>query len=573
MAVNTRDFDCKNIGPNNVILTVTDNSGNTGTCTAVVTVNYSANPLLTPATDVICDKETTNIRLTCDIPGTTWTWTVNSSPEISGATDDNSGLNSSIIQHLNNMDLIVHNVIYNIIPGVYGKCNLAPITAEVRVNPAPEIEVDMRDTVICDGESTIISVLNPNTSVSGQWMYDLTVESDAGITGNSINGSYTAATDLTETLFNNDTIRHKVIYRFTPFIVPDDGGMVCGGKEKKFTIWVHPGLRYTAESSDFNGFNISCFGKSDGFINIEPSIELSPFTFRWTGPGTFTASTRDIKGLIAGLYTMSITDRNGCTTNEIFELTEPDKLGMTIISSISSDGAYNINCAGGKTGSINVTAFNNAGLVDYLWADGFIGKTRTDLGAAAYKVIISDSNGCHAESVVALTEPEPVKLAFDKTDPLCPEKPDGQIKLTVTGGISGNAYSYLWSDNSTLPAISNIPAGYYSVTVTDMNGCSVKDSVRLLGMNKICLTIPEAFSPNKDLINDIWNIENTDLYPQIEITIYNRWGQALWKSKRGYPVPWNGRTNGEDLPVDSYHYIIDLNNGSKPIIGSITIIR
>jgi large repetitive protein len=92
-------------------------------------------------------------------------------------------------------------------------------------------------------------------------------------------------------------------------------------------------------------------------------------------------------------------------------------------------------------------------------------------------------------------------------------------------------------------------------------------------MNKICLTIPEAISPNKDLINDVWNIENTDLYPQIEITIYNRWGQSVWKSERGYPVPWDGRSRGEELPVDSYHYIIDLHNGSKPIIGAITIIR
>jgi gliding motility-associated-like protein len=498
---------------------------------------------------------------------------VNSSPEISGASGDNSGLNSSIIQHLNNKDLIVHNVIYNIIPRVYGQCNLAPITSEIWINPTPEILVNPRDTVICDGESTTISVQDLNTIVRGQWMYDLVVEPDAGITGNTISGSYTTATNLTETLFNNDTRRHKVVYWFTPKIVPDDGGPVCEGKKKKITIWVHPRLRYTKELSDYNGYNISCYGKSNGFINIEPSVELSPFTFMWSGPGTFTASTEDISGLIAGKYTMRITDRNGCTTTETFDLTEPGKLGMTTTTSVSSDGAYNINCAGGTTGSINVSAFNNVGSVEYLWADGYIGKARTNLGVGTYKVIISDANSCHSESVVTLTAPDPIKLTFDKTDPFCPEKPDGEIRVTVTGGISGNDYTYLWSDNSTQPIISNIPAGYYSVTVTDMNGCSVKDSLRLNGMNKICLTIPLAISPNRDLINDVWNIENTDLYPQIEITIYNRWGQALWKSARGYPIPWDGRSRGEELPVDSYHYIIELNNGYKPIIGTITIMR
>jgi gliding motility-associated-like protein len=59
----------------------------------------------------------------------------------------------------------------------------------------------------------------------------------------------------------------------------------------------------------------------------------------------------------------------------------------------------------------------------------------------------------------------------------------------------------------------------------------------------------------------------------MEITVYNRWGQSVWSSGQGYPVPWDGRSNGSDLPVDSYHYIIDLHNGSKPILGNVTIVR
>jgi gliding motility-associated-like protein len=87
------------------------------------------------------------------------------------------------------------------------------------------------------------------------------------------------------------------------------------------------------------------------------------------------------------------------------------------------------------------------------------------------------------------------------------------------------------------------------------------------------LIIHEAFSPNGDLINDVWYIGNISLYPNMEIMIYNRWGQLVWKSGRGYPQPWDGRSNGADLPVDSYHYVIDLHNGSNPIPGDITIVR
>jgi gliding motility-associated-like protein len=109
--------------------------------------------------------------------------------------------------------------------------------------------------------------------------------------------------------------------------------------------------------------------------------------------------------------------------------------------------------------------------------------------------------------------------------------------------------------------------------VTDANSCSVQGSVDLHPVNESCLILNEAFSPNADGKNDEWIIGNTGLYPDMEITIYNRWGQSVWKSGVGYPVPWDGRSNGADLPIDSYHYIIDLHNGSKPILGDVTIVR
>jgi gliding motility-associated-like protein len=88
------------------------------------------------------------------------------------------------------------------------------------------------------------------------------------------------------------------------------------------------------------------------------------------------------------------------------------------------------------------------------------------------------------------------------------------------------------------------------------------------------LVIPEAFSPNGDLINDSWKIGNIGLYPKAEITVYNRWGQAVWNSEKGYPIPWDGKNSrGVELPVDSYHYAIDLHDGTRMIIGNVTIVR
>jgi gliding motility-associated-like protein len=328
-----------------------------------------------------------------------------------------------------------------------------------------------------------------------------------------------------------------------------------------------------AELSDYNGFNISCYAKSDGFITITPSGDFAPYTFSWSGPDSFTSSTKDISGLKAGQYTVSITDVNSCTSIATFELTQPRQLSMIIDRSTSSDGAYNINCAGANTGFAGVTAINNVGPVNYLWSDGFIGNLRTTIPAGIYKIILTDSNNCNADSTITLTAPDSIKLTFDVTEPFCPKNSDGEVQLTVTGGLPGSDYTYKWSDNSTSQNISNINQGLYIVTVGDMNGCSITDSIQVNSKNATCLIIPNAFSPNGDLINDVWNIGHIEEFPLAEVIIFNNWGVTVWKSEQGYPHPWDGRSNGIMLPIDSYFYIIDLHNGSKPIAGSVTIIK
>ncbi len=334
-----------------------------------------------------------------------------------------------------------------------------------------------------------------------------------------------------------------------------------------------PPLTYSKILSDYNGYNITCNGLTNGFIKINPTSGEPPFIYSWTGQDGFTSSAKDVSGLKAGSYTLTITDRNFCTSTETFDMKEPGKLGMTVSVSESIAGGYNINCAGAMTGSINVEALNYAGTAEYLWSDGINGKARSGLTAGDYGLIITDGNNCHADTLFTLTQPDSIKLSYLIRQPFCTDKPEGSIVLTVTGGVPDAGYFYLWSDNSTLDSLTNIPAGVYNVTVTDLNGCSVKESMRVDPLHDICLSIPNAISPNGDLINDVWNIGMIELYPRAEVVIFNRWGETVWRSENGYPQPWDGRSEGRDLPVDSYHYIINLHNGSRIIIGNVTIVR
>jgi len=415
--------------------------------------------------------------------------------------------------------------------------------------------------------------MNPNTAVQGAWSYDLKVKADGQISVNTAGGTFTTPTSFTEALINSYNKLHKVVYTFSPKITVGNGGSECAGPDRTITIWVNPKVTYSKDVSNFNGVNISCYGNADGYIRISPAAEQAPYIYNWNGPNGFKSSDKDITGLRAGQYTLTLTDANSCSVTETFDLKEPLRLSMTITKAVSADGGYNINCAGSQTGVATVSAVNNVGAVRYLWNDGFVGNNRPTLTAGTYKIIVIDANNCQADSTLTLTEPELIKINFDVTEPFCPDKPDGAIASTVTGGIPGDDFNYKWSENSTGKNISNILEGRYKLTVTDLNGCIVSDSLYVNSLNETCLIIPNAISPNGDLINDVWNIGNIDLYPDVVITIFNNWGEMLWKSEKGYPHPWDGKSNGAKLPIDSYYYVIDLHNGSRPVGGSVTIIR
>jgi gliding motility-associated-like protein len=137
----------------------------------------------------------------------------------------------------------------------------------------------------------------------------------------------------------------------------------------------------------------------------------------------------------------------------------------------------------------------------------------------------------------------------------------------VQSGFTTSEFVHAWNNSSTY---------LLEVQERSMDGClgPVKSLCVVVTVPiYINLTIPEAFSPNSDLINDVWNIGNIEAYPKAQITIYNRWGQSVWRSEQGYPQPWDGKSKGVNLQVDSYHYVIDLHNGSKQIVGSITIVK
>ncbi|HHU98379.1 MAG TPA: T9SS type B sorting domain-containing protein, partial [Bacteroidales bacterium] len=324
--------------------------------------------------------------------------------------------------------------------------------------------------------------------------------------------------------------------------------------------------------SDYNGFSVSCSGKSDGWLRIIPQTGTAPYSYSWSGPAGFTATTDSIYSLREGTYSVTVTDKHLCSVTHDITLVSPGPLSMTLDIGLSNGGSYNINCYGAATGRVNITAVNAVGTPEYIWSDGLTGAARDNFAAGYHEVIMTDANGCVADTSLTLTEPDSMRINFSLISPFCPESNDGSIFAGVTGGEG--AYTFTWSDGQTTQEAVGLVQGLYTVEARDFNGCVVSDSMSLKALNDICVGIPNAFSPDGDGINEFWNITRISYYSEVEVIILNRWGEIVWKSEKGYPEPWDGRaSDGKVLPMDSYHYAIDLHNGEKPIVGHVTIIR
>jgi len=204
----------------------------------------------------------------------------------------------------------------------------------------------------------------------------------------------------------------------------------------------------------------------------------------------------------------------------------------------------------------------------FLWNDGSTGPSFSTGQEGWISLSVTDSIGCILSDSIYLTVNNLPLVDLGKDTTLC-----GEQELILDGGSDGSFFDWSTGDISQTISIFNDGEQEIWVIVTDDNGCVSGDTIKVESPIDNCLTIPNAISPNGDRINDVWNIDQLNLYPNVEIKIFNRWGELIWVSQKGYPQPWDGTSNGRALPIDSYHYIIDLNNGTRPILGHITIIK
>jgi gliding motility-associated-like protein len=208
--------------------------------------------------------------------------------------------------------------------------------------------------------------------------------------------------------------------------------------------------------------NESCFGIVDGFINITATGGTTPYSYLWnTG-----AATDDLTGLIAGTYTVTVTDSNSCVAMDTITINDIPTITVTL------DGIDSVSCNGLTDGAVNITTTLGAPGYTWLWSTGAVTEDLTALATGNYTVTVTDALGCTI-TVGAYTVEEPAILAItlDNIDNVtCNGAANGAVAMTTTGGTS--SYTYAWSNGQTTEDLTGLSGSSNTVTVTDFNGCT-----------------------------------------------------------------------------------------------------
>lgn len=229
--------------------------------------------------------------------------------------------------------------------------------------------------------------------------------------------------------------------------------------------------------------NVTCNGANNGAINITVIGGAAPYVFAWTKDGDplFISNVEDPANFGPGIYHLSITDALG--TNILMdENGGMITIDVTIIEPqilTSAGSGSNVSCFNGTNGTASVLADGGTAPYTYLWSNGAITNTINNLSAGTYTVTVTDANGCTSNASYLVTQPSALSITVTGTLATC----NGSVNANVSGGTT--PYIYLWNNGATTQSISNVPAGTYSVVVTDANGCTVTGAYTITGNSSI----------------------------------------------------------------------------------------
>ncbi|MBX2907117.1 MAG: Ig-like domain-containing protein, partial [Taibaiella sp.] len=385
-------------------VTVTDNKG----CTVVKTVTITQPAVFTASaagTNVNCYGGS-NGTATLTVSGGTTPYTY-------------SWSNGATTQNLSGLSAGTYSVVVT-------DANSYTTTATVTITqPAVLAATATQENVRCYGESNgsiDLSVTGGTTAYTYSWSTGATTQDITGLSAGTYSVLVTDAHGCTATVTKTIT---------------------------------QPAL-LTATTSSTNAL---CYGCNNGTASVTPAGGTSPYTYLWSNGGT----TASVTGLVAGTYTVTVTDANGCTVVKTVTITQPEELTITITHT-------NVSCHDGTNGTADITVAGGTTPYSYTWSNGAHTEDLSGLSAGTYSVVVTDAHGYTVTASATVTEPATLTATATQENVRCYGESNGSVHLSVTGGTT--AYTYSWSTGATTQDITGLSAGTYSVLVTDAHGCT-----------------------------------------------------------------------------------------------------
>lgn len=443
-----------------------------GACEEIIftyKIKVNPEPVYQNATREICSGAALNFTPSGLIPGSLFTWTVDSNPNVTGSAGSDTP--SLAIQNtlINNSNTI-HTLTYQINPFL-GTCPGSPFMLTVTVQPSPAVSFSIEDQVLCTGTSSEEVLLSSDVANSTfSWTAFANGVQGVALTGT---GNVIPVQDLVNPTPNPITVTYQVR-------AATNSQPACPGVSEVYRITVNPSITLLNDVSDFSGFGISCFGANDGKINANPRGGNGNFTFTWTGPNRFSARTPTIENLIPGEYSVLIEDEFGCSISRDYSITQPEALQVSLIST------RDVFCKGDATGRIEMAVSGGITSVPYQFNWTRNGQPFTANGpilqnipAGTYQLTLVDNNNCTISTdPISINEPDTrLEIEISKGEISCFEAFDGSIDLKVTGGVP--PYDINWNFGSKLTSFENLGPGTYVVTVSDQAGCFLTESVTI----------------------------------------------------------------------------------------------
>ncbi|MEX2590593.1 MAG: T9SS type B sorting domain-containing protein, partial [Chitinophagales bacterium] len=216
----------------------------------------------------------------------------------------------------------------------------------------------------------------------------------------------------------------------------------------------------------------SCFGISDGSIDITVFGGISPYSFEWSD----TVYTEDRNNLSAGTYNLTIIDSNSCEDSISIAIDEPAEVPLTI-------DVTDADCFG-DLGSATAIPSEGSGPYDFQWDNSSENSATVALINGNHNVTATSSEGCEQTATFTINSQPQIILQASTNNPDCYGDTSGAITLNVSGGVGG--FSYNWTPPvSNAENASNLPAGEYQIQITDQNNCSEDTTIHIIAPEEL----------------------------------------------------------------------------------------